>query len=481
MISGEGLRARSTAGEGRLGSAAAVGQALLADRARFVAFCAFALMVALTGGSSRSDIPTLMVLRPLAILFLGYALLCSTRRQRRAVAAPVMIVVGLLLVALLQLIPLPVSIWSELPRRDTIAIASQLIGMESLSRPLTLDPNRTWNTLFALFVPLAAIGLTAVQSERYRSWIIPAMAIVALLSAGVGFLQAIGVPSLHFYRITHHGFPVGLFANKNHQAITLLWLMLLGCWIATTFDGRNSKSNLSLMMAVAQIILLFPLVVLTGSRAGLLLSVPTLALSAWLLHRAPATKIVMRRLGPRARLLVAAAAAAIALLLLTGFAVLAMSDRYTAMTRLFAVDPGQDLRWAYLPIMIQMGLDYLPFGSGFGSFEGAFQAYEPSETMRSRYMNLAHNDFLQLTIEAGVFALVIVFVALFWLGYTVLRMWRTFVSENQNLAILAGGSAAIWLAASLVDYPLRTPVAAVFAAVLTAYLSVRSYDVRRSA
>lgn len=451
-----------------------LGGTLVSPRARFAVLVGFVLLVAFTGGGSRPDIQSLLILRPASILAATYALFAMTADQFRETRGPLLIVLSLMLLALLQLVPLPASVWTTLPNRDIVADASALIGLDGLARPISLDPDRTWNTFFALFVPLGAMSLAAVQAPGRRRLIVPLLIGIGLLSAILGFLQAIGGSGLHLYRITHSAFPVGFFANKNHQSVMLLWVMLAASWFATTVDPHRRSANGAVGGALGIILVLFPLLVLTGSRAGLLLSLPALLLIAWLLLRAPAMRDVLRKAGRKARLVVGAVLGVLFLPLLLVFGVLAASNRMTALSRLFTAEAVEDVRWLYLPVFERMALDFMPIGSGFGSFEKAFNLYEPSDLLDSRYMNQAHNDLMQFAIEGGLPALAILIVALLWLVHALWRVWSAGGSSGRNLAVFCGGSIFLWLAASLVDYPLRTPLAAMLVATLTAWLSMLS-------
>jgi O-antigen ligase len=456
---------------------ARLGASLTSDRARLAVLACFMGLVALTGGSSRPDVGSLILLRPAAVLVCIYALLIATPAHLRQVRAPLGILTAWMVLALLQLVPLPAALWSDMPHGRLIAQASTLAGIGDLPRPLSLDPGRTWNTLFALFVPLAAVCLTALQAPAYGRRIIVMLVAVALLSAALGLLQAVGGEGLHFYAVTHEDYPVGLFANKNHQAILLLWLMLAGSWLAASANPER-RSPAGLGGAIALILVLFPLLVLTGSRAGLALSGPALALSGWLLLRAPATKVALRRAGTRAKFMVGGAAAALIVPLVSVSGVLLVSNRQTALSRLFSGDPAEDLRWSILPIVLRMARDFLPFGSGFGSFEKTYNLYEPSAMLMSHYVNQAHNDLLQIVVEGGLPALAILLAALVWLVRTIWRLGNSSRPDRRTLGIFYGGSMVLWLAASLVDYPLRTPLAAMLVAALTAQvglLSVRGH------
>ncbi|MDG5747269.1 O-antigen ligase family protein [Qipengyuania sp. XHP0207] len=434
----------------------------------------FVILVTATGGGSRSDIQSLVFLRPAAVLFLAFALYLCTREQLRSVAIPFAIVSGVAIIAVLQLIPLPPSAWTALPQRETISQIEDLLGITAHWRPLTLDPAGTWNTLFSLAIPLATIALCAMLNPRRQGAMIGLVILAAIASTTFGILQAIGLRFLQFYDIAHYGFPAGLFANKNHQSVMLVWLMTAVSWAATTgFFGRVSP-RASVATALGSILVLFPLVVLAGSRAGLALSVPAIIISAWLLSRTSAVRDILKRSRRRSRVTLAIGAGILLVPILAVFAILAFSQRNTALSRVLAADVTADARVQFLPQMRAMAVDFLPFGSGLGSFEAAFGLYEPAATLSSRYLNEAHNDFLQVLIEAGIPGVLLLGFGLVWLVLRVVRLWRTGKKAEINLAIFIAGSIVLWGMASIVDYPLRTPLAAMIVAVLTAQLAASS-------
>jgi O-antigen ligase len=258
----------------------------------------------------------------------------------------------------------------------------------------------------------------------------------------------------------------------------LLWLMLAASWLAASADPERHSPLVASGGVVAVILVLFPLLILTGSRAGLALCGPVLLLCGWLLLRAPATKIVLRRAGAQKKLLIGGAVTALAVPLVVVFSMLLASSRQTALSRLFSSDAADDLRWSILPVALRMAHDFLPFGSGFGSFEKAFNLYEHSGMLMSHYVNETHDDLVQIVVEGGLPALAILLVALIWLVRTIWRLSRSSRSGKRTLAIFYGGSMFLWLAASLIDYPLRTPLAAMLIASLTAWVSLPSVHSR---
>lgn len=436
----------------------------------FYAFAAFALLVALTGGSSRSDIPSLMFLRPAAVVFCFWAISLFDVNSVRTVRGALAIVLAIMLTAAMQLVPMPAGTLQWLPFGSDIASADSLIGDDGAMRSLSLVADRTWNTFFAMFVPLAAICLVAIQPVENRGRVIPVLMAVGLLSAAFGYLQAIGGNGLHLYRVTHLGFPVGLFANKNHQAVTLLWVMLAASWLAATYDSRRISGRMALGGALGVMLVLFPLLVLTGSRAALALCPIALALSAWLLHRSQSARELLRRAGKRAGLLRALIVAILVAPLAFVFTILATSSRETALLRLFELEAVEDVRVEYMPILWEMLRDAMPWGFGFGSFESVVKVYETAGVLSPRYMNQAHNDFLQLAIEGGIPAIAIAVIAVVWYFWRCLRLWTSGNSNGKSHAIFFAGSLVLFLGASIVDYPLRTPLAAMLLAALTAQL-----------
>ncbi len=95
-------------------------------------------------------------------------------------------------------------------------------------------------------------------------------------------------------------------------------------------------------------------------------------------------------------------------------------------------------------------LDNLPFGIGYGNFVIAYPVYEKSEMIFNKYVNHAHNEYLELVFEGGAFAalLIVAFIVLF-----VRRIFETVrwpLHKAATLAIL------FLLIHSVVDYPLRT-------------------------
>ncbi|OYZ18387.1 MAG: hypothetical protein B7Y31_15225 [Novosphingobium sp. 16-62-11] len=97
---------------------------------------------------------------------------------------------------------------------------------------------------------------------------------------------------------------------------------------------------------------------------------------------------------------------------------------------------------------------YWPAGSGMGTFDEVFQIDESLENISPRRAGRAHNDYIELAIEAGPFALLIV---LAWATWTLWSLWRGLSSAGpQRWHTLASAGVLLAVALqSLLDYPLR--------------------------
>src|SRR5262249_23234470 len=113
---------------------------------------------------------------------------------------------------LLQLIPMPPSLWSGLPGREEIASAYEAAGMTLPWLPISLYPSAPWLGLLGL-LPATAIFLAMLSIERRsRRLVILLIFIIVFGSVLLDMLQVMG---------GGHDRAVGFFANANHNAAFL--------------------------------------------------------------------------------------------------------------------------------------------------------------------------------------------------------------------------------------------------------------------
>lgn len=444
----------------------AAGAAQRSDIA-FWALGALLVLVFLTGGGARSDIASLVVLRPAAAIFLGAGLWGLTRsnvRRHRFVYGMAAAVVGLVL---LHLIPLPPAIWGLLPGRGLVAQIDAAAGLGAVWRPISLVPSATWNALFALIPPLAALVL-ASQLDGQGRWRIAFLFIgIGLSSAILAVLQLGGDPEgpLYLYRVTNQA--VGLLANRNHQAIFLASLFPLLAVFASA--ARSSAIDARLRTAVALAIgaVLLPLLLVTGSRNGMAMMVIGLV-SVPFLYTMPGGGSARDGGGRRHVLRAIVALVVLALVVLT-----VLLGRAAAIDRLVETSAMEDVRFQAWGSMLSTAMTYFPMGGGLGAFADLFKINEPSELLASTMFFHAHNDWLEVLITGGLPALLLVGVAAVAFVRMAVRWWRSRGARDEDMLL---GGAGLWMvlifaAASIGDYPLRVPSLACFFCVIVLWIS----------
>ena len=362
---------------------------------------------------------------------------------------------------LLHLLPLPPGVWMALPGRDEVARALMLAGVPLGWMPLSLNPDGSRAAFVHLLIGLAAYSATrALPVAGAGPRVLRVIFGLAVLSVVLGLAQfADGVQSsLHFHTLSPGTNATGFFGNRNHQA---LWLAacfpLITVWTLGWLRGERHAATQKALGATAGLglgaVLLLGLA-LTNSRAGLVLGMVALAGSLILMLR---SQHVPRR-GMRW----------IAFSGLAGL-VLALQFGMYGLLQRFDDDPLDDARFTIAAVTAQAAHHYGSVGSGLGSFVPAYAGFEQRETTFPAYVNHAHNEYLELWLEAGWPGLALLAGCLamwLWLG---LRVWRGADAPPQYAVLLARAawlSLGLLLLHSVVDYPLRTPAMIAFAGVL---------------
>ncbi|HSX55054.1 MAG TPA: O-antigen ligase family protein [Sphingomonas sp.] len=434
------------------------------------AFWALIVLVAaafLFGGSARDDVIGLAVLRPVAAICLGIGLFLASGETLRHYRWPLIGLGALVLLTLLHLIPLPPSIWTALPGRELAAEAGRAGGIEQPWRPIALAPWRGWNALFALMIPAAAM-LLAIRCDRQQQHrVMIAVLLLILVSVAVGAVQVAGGFNklLYVYRISSLDVPTGLFANRNHFAVVLCCALPL-LVLAAAPEGATRPGSLALWLAgvVGAVGLL--LLLLSGSRSGLLLAAVAIA-SVPLIYRWD-----KRNPGSlRKRRLLMLGIAALALMLIVAFAI--YFARAEALDRLVATDESEELRFSAWGPIFEMVRQYFPIGSGVGSFVDVFYAGEPRELLKPSYLNHAHNDWLEWLLETGLPGVLLALAAI--AGWTLrsLRLVRMQRGNGGGVGLALAGAVIILLLglASIVDYPVRVPAVACLLALAAVWMA----------
>lgn len=367
---------------------------------------------------------------------------------------------ALLALPALQLIPLPPATWRGLPGREIESAALDLVGSGQDWMPWTVSPSRTLASLLAMLVPATAVLVTALASPRSRSYALVAVALMALVSAGVGAAQLADGPhsAWRFYASSHADDLTGFQANRNAEADVLLAglvaLAVLG--IGEVFKRRRYAA---LVLASAAV-LLAAAVLLTASRAGVALLVLSLAAAIGI-----AGYRYWRRAWSKPGTIKALTAAAVAAGAVFAWAIAAypVSGRLSGR---FAdgLGPRPEI-WRDTIYVIGQ---YWPWGSGMGTFVPTFVAAERLEAVDWSHPNRAHNEFLELALEGGVVGLALLAVLVGLLGWRWAIRMRAVASPGERAELAFAAATLVILGLhSIVDYPLRSMALATLAGLAT--------------
>ena len=359
-------------------------------------------------------------------------------------------ILAMIVLALLQLMPLPPGVWEALPGRKPFIQAAVLAGVAQPWRPISIVPSATVNALSSLIVPFAVLVFATGMPERQRPWL--PLSTLAFITAAMilGLLQFSGLRFDNPFIDDTPGPVSGIFANHNHFALLLSFgILLIPIWAFPAFRVVAWRWPAGLGLAL----LFFLTILATGSRAGMAVGLVALAISL-LLARRP-IKRELRRF-PRWVF-----AAVIAGIIGTTIALVAISitlDRAVSIQRLFALSPDDDMRRQSLSTVWTIIRAYFPFGSGLGDFATVFQIYEPFNFLNMTYFNRAHDDFLEVILNAGLPGLLLLLCAIGWWLKASIHAWRA--GEDMHNVRPKIGSAMLLLVfiASIFDYPARTPM-----------------------
>jgi O-antigen ligase len=416
--------------------------------------------------------------RPLPLLVLecvGLAILAGiawTRDPRElwsTLSAPLRWGLAILVViALLQLIPVPAAVWAKLPGHEAYARVLEIAGASGM-RAMSVHPAATEYSLLAL-IPTVAVFIAVGQlGRRQLRTLVLVFVGVALAEAVLGILQT-GAGRGSWLQL---GNPfggsgaTGTYVNRNHFGglMAMALPVLVAIWASETLPARDAQGQIlrghprhadarlarrfawSLAVALVLAALLF-----SRSRAAIGFGLAAFGATTVLLVWSSATVPVRVALG---------AVAAVALLL-------AAYAGLTPIVERFAPDDlslGYEGRLRLASTAIKAGLDFLPLGSGLGTFGDVFQRYQGEGLVG--YIDHAHNDYAEAFLELGVAGVAVVAL----LAFAVLGRWEALArgasSRSLGLLQVAAGISMLALAAhGAFDFNFHIPANAIYFAFL---------------
>ena len=368
--------------------------------------------------------------------------------------------IAALVIIALQEIPVPPALWAS-GARARIAADFSIIGSEPPWLPISLTPYESLATLLCLIPPFA-IYLAIIRLKAFRqSWLVYGLlaGTIAGIMLGAVQLADAGLNSSWYpFSETNVGSAVGFFANANHMATLLIITLPFVAALAAEVRGRRSQRSFAMLGVLAAIALLLIIgIILNGSLAGFILLIPVIAVSFFGIVE---PSRIFRRI----------AAAASAIILVAAVVAMAFSSFDSAKIGRDAATAVQS-REAILDTTSKAIADYMPFGSGLGSFLRVYRLYENPAVVTNEYVIHAHNDYAELVLELGIPGAILMLLFLAWWFHAVRDVWRN--GNGGPFTRAASIASAAILIHSMVDFPLRTAAICACFAMCLALLSDR--------
>ena len=345
-----------------------------------------------------------------------------------------------IVVPLVQLVPLPPSLWAAIPGHEPYARAMALAGVEPGWHSMSMDATATEYAWLALLPPVAMFAaVQCLESRRVRVLVMTVLA-VALLQALLGILQLGAQPASPLYVGNPYGSgaATGTYINKNHFAgfMAMALPMAMALWAAEVVPARDADGEilrehprhrdarlarrvaLTAALAILVVALLF-----SRSRAGAACGLAALAAASLVL--------VWNAGSVTARVMLALVAClAVALGAYIGFT--PVLERFAADELTVSYAGRVDLAAA----AIRAALDFLPLGSGLGTFADVFPRYQAGTV--AGFVDHAHNDYAEAFVELGIAAIAMLALAI--AGYV--ARWRVLARErfSRRLGYLQVGA-----------------------------------------
>lgn len=384
---------------------------------------------------------------------------------------------GLLMMVFLpvvQLIPIPLSLWQQLPGYEVYAAAFDASGIPlDGARPLSLVPSMTEFSALALIPPLAvflcAIGL---ETRRIRSLVYIFIG-VATFQALLGLAQyGDGPDSVFRLAGVQTASATGTYVNRDHLAGLIemalpISLALLAGMLGRTHGARQHARTLMLKLGglvrryfnqtlingFVAIILMVGLI-FTQSRTGVALMMIILLLSAI---------AFALRLGGRNVYGVLGSVGALSIVAALEVGLVPVLSRFTDS------DPLKDARWSIYESTSRAIIEFFPAGGGVGAFNQVFLRFHPADII-GHFVNRAHNDYLEWVVEGGLIAVILIigFLLIYfrrWLHLLRPGEWSSFHFVQVGAGI---GMLALMLH-GLIDFNLHIPANQIYFALIAAF------------
>ena len=355
------------------------------------------------------------------VLF-GTLAICSSisplRLELRAPLSWTTVLTGtIVMAALLQTLPLGLS-------HPSWVATGQILGLGS--KTISVAPSATIVGLLSLLLPVLAFatGLIIFQKDNSAQTLFRTMAIIALVGAVLGLYEFSIAPGQLLFqpRKAQMSGVSAFFVNRNTAATFLgmgasLWYALLlqrlqklgiaglqGLLLRA--DGNAYRNAIPTFLAFLSFLIMIIALFLTKSRAGIAASlVGIFVTSVAMLQSEPKLHLGFWR---RRSSIISSAVVVVALLGLYGSQFIG---------RLTDANFLMDGRWCFYKGLLAAIMERPFTGLGFGTLRYTYPAYrDPACFSLDLMLDRGHNGYLELAMGMGVLSLVVVAIAIYYLG-----------------------------------------------------------------
>ncbi len=372
--------------------------------------------------------------------------------------------IGLILIGIVQLLPL-----RSFDNSDGLL---NIPAVNSLS--LDVYATRFFVLQIIIYVIFFAAALTFINNEKRLRKIVLTIIIFGAIMAFFGILQRLASPdAIYGLRPTPQAVPFASFVNQHHFAAFMN--MTIGLTFGLLF-GKATKNDKKPLLMIAAFLMLLA-IILTSSRGGVLSFIAILGffLLPKLFFRKSADDDADEntdKKGFQSKFVLIAGTLA-AIIFLVGTIVFLGGDQ--SLLRGVGLDGNQtdvtNGRSHFWYIALQIFWDYPILGAGLNAFGAAFSRYDTWNGMFR--VEQAHNDYLQILADAGIFGFACI-AAFIYLLFKKSLPNMSADSTNFHRSAATGGLAGCFgiLVHSFFDFPLRTPSNGYFFLILATIATV---------
>lgn len=294
---------------------------------------------------------------------------------------------------------------------------SEVAGVKDIPKTISIDPFATKLAIvhfFALLVYFSAI-LTYVDSIKRLQKLLLLITIFGSLYAFYAILQSVLSPG-KIYGIYESRFaqPFGSFVNRHNYAAFIE--MSISIPLGMLFVGAVPKDKRLLYLIAVGLMLISLL--LSGSRGGLV------AFLAEIIFLIFITTKLKRRSQVVFKVIL------VVILLIVAIAGTIFVGGESTLTRIIETSRSQDLstnRIHIWSVTLKVIASNPIFGVGLGAFPQAYTKFDSRSGLER--VEQAHNDYLQILSDAGIFGLIFAGLFIFWLfriGFQSIKTENTF-------------------------------------------------------